>query len=145
MTLKICAVSLSFQSTMLAQVYNLRTRSLLAFLVAFAQILAIQMLRPIFTLPIARRMRCYLATVYLAFWVVCAWIPELIWLEGEHSVHANDEPANLDWTDSANRVSRVIAKDVHAASANYLAGWTFICGISIVGVCCPFEILQKIL
>ncbi|EIM92124.1 uncharacterized protein STEHIDRAFT_136133 [Stereum hirsutum FP-91666 SS1] len=92
---------LSFQSTMSAHVFNLRTRSLVNLCFWAVQIPATLALQPIFDADMPRRRRAYIAATYVAVITLAIWIDETIWLTGPNKISVNDDALNLDWTDDS--------------------------------------------
>lgn len=71
------------------------------------QIPATLMLKPIFDANLPRRVRAYMGATFLLIITVAVWATELAWLKGPNGISVNEEPLNLDWSDSASRVSPI--------------------------------------
>jgi hypothetical protein len=123
--LTISPVCLSFQSTMSAHVYNLRTRSLVSMCFWMIQIPATILLKPIFDADLPRRTRAYMGATFLLIITIAVWATEIAWLKGSDGISVNEEPLNLDWTGSASRVGPLFAGYV-------LNGCIYACWQSVV-------------
>lgn len=89
--------------------FNLRTRSLVSLCFWLVQIPATLLLKPIFDADLPRRTRAYMGATFLLVITIAVWATEITWLKGPNGITINEEPLNLDWTDSASRVGPLFA------------------------------------